>query len=198
MHAHGAQAIADALAVGADSIEHCTFFSADGVDADPAVLDRLAASSCVVSMTAAVVPGDPVHPAIRERRPAIFANMTTLYQAGARVVCSSDAGVGPSKPHTVLPHGVITFLPIIGMTNAEALTNVTAFAAEVCGLAHRTGTLEPGKDADLLAVAGNPLDDLDALHQVIAVFARGKRAPVPTPTLGKPDNNAATVPRAAT
>ena len=66
------------------------------------------------------------------------------------------------------------------MTNAEAITNVTAFAAEVCGVADRTGTLEVGKDADILAVAGNPLDDITAIHNVVAVFARGEIAPTPT------------------
>ena len=177
VHAHGSQAVTDALAVGADSIEHCTFFSADGVDADPAVLEQLAASDCVISMTAAVVPGTTaIYPAIRARLAAILANHETLYRSGARIVCSSDAGVGPNKPHTALPHGVSSFLPSIGMTNAEAITNVTAFAAEVCGIADLTGTLEPGKDADILAVAGNPLEDITAIHDVVAVFARGERS----------------------
>lgn len=183
VHAHGSQAVADALAVGADSIEHCTFFSVDGVDADPDVLQQLAASSCVISMTAAVVPGaTPIYPAMRQRLAAIVDNHTTLYRAGARIVCSSDAGVGPNKPHTALPHGVTTFLPSIGMNNAEAITNVTAFAAEVCGIAERTGTLEVGKDADILAVAGNPLDDLAAIHDIAAVFARGHQAVTMTST----------------
>jgi imidazolonepropionase-like amidohydrolase len=183
VHAHGGQAIADALAVGADSIEHCTFFSADGVDADPVVLQLLAASSCVISMTAAVVPGAaPIYPAMRQRLAAILDNHATLYRAGARIVCSSDAGVGPNKPHTALPHGLATFLPSIGMTNTEAITNVTAFAAAVCGIAERTGTLEVGKDADILAVAGNPLDDLAAVHDVAAVFARGQQAVTMTST----------------
>jgi imidazolonepropionase-like amidohydrolase len=100
-------------------------------------------------------------------------------------VCSSDAGVGPNKPHTALPYGVTTFLPMIGMTNAEAITNVTAFAAEVCGVADRTGTLEPGKDADICAVAGDPMTDLNELHNVVAVFARGElaqRQVQPSPT----------------
>ena len=39
-----------------------------------------------------------------------------LYRAGAGIVCSSDAGVGPNKPHTALPYGVTTFLSSIGMT----------------------------------------------------------------------------------
>jgi imidazolonepropionase-like amidohydrolase len=72
---------------------------------------------------------------------------------------------------------VTTFLPSIGMTNAEAIVNVTTFAAEVCGIAASTGTLEVGKDADILAVTGNPLDDITAIHDVAAVFARGEPAP---------------------
>jgi imidazolonepropionase-like amidohydrolase len=68
------------------------------------------------------------------------------------------------------------------MTNAEAITNVTAFAAQICGIAERAGTLEVGKDADILAVAGNPLDDLAAIHNVAAVFARGQQVPVTSTT----------------
>ena len=41
-HAHGGQGIADAMRAGADSIEHCTFFTADGVDADPDIIEELA------------------------------------------------------------------------------------------------------------------------------------------------------------
>jgi imidazolonepropionase-like amidohydrolase len=191
VHAHGSQAVA--LAVGADSIEHCTFFSADGVDADPDVLQQLAASSCVISMTAAVVPGStPIYPAIRQRLAAILDNHATLYRAGARIVCSSDAGVGPNKPHTALPYGVSSFLPSIGMTNPEAIMNVTAFAAQVCGIADRTGTLEIGKDADILAVGGNPLEDITAIHDVVAVFARGETPMNRThPSLARLANTAA-------
>jgi imidazolonepropionase-like amidohydrolase len=183
VHAHGGQAVADAVAVGADTIEHCTFFSADGVDADPAVLAQLVTSGCTISATAAVLPGGAViYPAMRERLAAILANLEILHRRGAPIVCSSDAGVGPNKPHTVLPYGVSSFLPSIGMTNAEALINVTAFAAEVCRVADRTGTLEPGKDADIVAVTGNPLDDITAIHRVSAVYARGRRAhPAPDP-----------------
>jgi imidazolonepropionase-like amidohydrolase len=184
VHAHGGQAVADALAVGADSIEHCTFLSADGVEVDPEVLEQLAASDCVISMTAAVLPGAPVtFPAMRQRFAAILENTQTLRRLGARVVCSSDAGVGPNKPHTALPHGVSSFLPSIDMSNAEAIMNVTAVAAECCGLADQTGILVPGHDADLLAVAGNPLEDITAIHDVVAVFARGERVQVPGATL---------------
>jgi imidazolonepropionase-like amidohydrolase len=177
-HAHGPQGIADALAAGVDSIEHCTFFTADGVAADPDMLDQLARSGVAISMTAAVLPGSQApFPAMRQRLDAILANCATLIRAGARVVCSSDAGVGPNKPHDVLPHGVVG-LTRIGMTNAQALTASTAVAADICGIADTTGTLEPGKDADLLAVHGNPLDDINTIHNVAAVIVRGTQVQV--------------------
>jgi imidazolonepropionase-like amidohydrolase len=131
-------------------------------------------------MTGAVLPSvEAPYPAMRQRLAAILANHATLFRAGARIVCSSDGGVGPNKPHDVLPYGVSTFLPAIGMTNPQALTATAAVAAEVCGIADTTGTLEAGKDADILAVAGNPLQDITVIHKVIAVYARGKRAPHP-------------------
>jgi imidazolonepropionase-like amidohydrolase len=178
IHAHGTQGIVDAVAAGADSIEHCTFFSSDGVDSDPEILDLVAHSDVALSMTAAVLPGSgATFPAMRQRMPAIVANHTALFRSGARIVCSSDAGITPIKPHDVLPHGVSTFLPALGMTNAEALTATTAVAAEVCGIADVAGTLEVGKDADLLAVAGNPVEDIAAIHDVVAVYARGREVP---------------------
>jgi imidazolonepropionase-like amidohydrolase len=97
-----------ARSTGVDSIEHCTFFTADGVDADPDMLDQLAQNGVAISMTAALLPGSEApFPAMRQRLDAIIANCATLVRAGARVVCSSDAGVGPNKPHDVLPHGIV-------------------------------------------------------------------------------------------
>ncbi len=159
----------------------CTFFTADGVDADPAVLDQLAGSGTTISMTGAILPGTaPPIAAMRQRLGAIRANHAALFRAGARIVCSSDAGVTATKPHDVLPHGVSGFLSAIGMTSAQALVATTAVAAEVCGVAAVAGTLEPGKDADILAVAGDPLADITAIHDVVAVYARGRQAVGPT------------------
>ena len=64
------------------------------------------------------------------------------------------------------------------MTNAQALTASTAVAADICGIADTTGTLEPGKDADLLAVHGNPIDDINTIHNVAAVIVRGTQVQV--------------------
>ncbi len=61
------------------------------------------------------------------------------------------------------------------MTNVEALRAATSVAADACGLTGRKGRLIPGADADLLAVAGNPLDDIRTVHDVVAVFRAGRR-----------------------
>jgi imidazolonepropionase-like amidohydrolase len=178
-HAHGGKGITDSMRAGADSIEHCTFFSADGVDADPQILNELARSQAIICMTGGTLPGHaPPFPAVRERLERIIANHTSLYRAGARMAVGTDAGVAPNKPHDVLPHGVTGLVQLLGMTNAEALTTVTAVAAEVCGITDHTGSLQVGKDADLLIVAGDPVEDITAIHNVLAVFARGRSANV--------------------
>jgi imidazolonepropionase-like amidohydrolase len=66
---------------------------------------------------------------------------------------------------------------LIGMTPAAALRLATSTAAAACGLATSKGRLAPGFDADIIAVDGNPLADLAALHNIRAVLARGVQIP---------------------
>ena len=129
-------------------------------------------------MTAAVRARRPsIYPAIRERLGADPRQPRHPATAPAPASCAAATPASArTSPTPRSPTASSTFLPSIGMTNAEAITNVTAFAAEVCGIADRTGTLEPGKDADILAVAGNPLDDITAIHHVVAVYVEGPGA----------------------
>ncbi len=69
------------------------------------------------------------------------------------------------------------------MTNAEALRANTSVAADACGVADRKGTITIGKDADLLAVAGDPLDDISCIEQVRAVFVKGNRIRLTEPDI---------------
>jgi imidazolonepropionase-like amidohydrolase len=101
-HAHGGQGIADAMAAGVDSIEHCTFFTADGVEADPEVIAELGRRQAVVSVTGGSLPGaTKPFPAIAKRLDAIKTTHAALHRAGARIVGGTDASVGPNKPHDV-------------------------------------------------------------------------------------------------
>ncbi|PZS27877.1 MAG: amidohydrolase [Pseudonocardiales bacterium] len=172
-HAHGPQGIRDAVVCGADGIEHCTFVTETGVGLDLGTVDAMAAAGTFVGATEGFLPGaPPPPPTAASRLERARANLGLMHRAGVRVICSSDAGVVPSKPHDVLPHGVMLF-GSIGFSNAGALAAATAHAAEACGLAHRKGRIRPGYDADILAVAGDPMARLDALLDVQAVFRAG-------------------------
>jgi imidazolonepropionase-like amidohydrolase len=175
-HVHGAQAVADAVEAGFDTLEHVTFFSADGVNADPGLLDRIAASGVVVSVTAGNMPNAPVpHPAIARRMAAIVANHGRMFRAGATMVPGTDAGVSPGKPHDVLPHALRALVEQIGMTPLKALRAATSIAANAVGLEGSKGRIAGGADADVLVVRGDPLADIGSVTNVAAVFRAGVR-----------------------
>jgi imidazolonepropionase-like amidohydrolase len=187
-HAHGAQGIADAVAAGFDGIEHGLSLTADGVKQDPAVVDQLAARGVVVSVTAAqnrplgqpppgMEPGSDLarrFEEIAKQLKAGVAGVLRLRAAGVPLTMSSDAGIGPHKPHDVLPWGP-QVMTSAGFTGAEALRAVTSVAADACRVGDRKGRIAPGYDADLLAVDGDPLTDANAVREVVAVFRAGHR-----------------------
>jgi imidazolonepropionase-like amidohydrolase len=181
-HAHSTVAIADALAARVDGIEHCSFRTADGVYAPAELINGVAAQSVAVGGTLGGIASEFAPPAhLLALLPLFIANLRRLYAAGAVIVVGTDAGIAPPKPHGVLPYG-IEQLTQLGMSNAEALRAGTSVAATVCGLANRKGRLAAGFDADLLAVDGDPLADISALHRPVAVFAGGRPvARVPEP-----------------
>jgi imidazolonepropionase-like amidohydrolase len=174
-HAHATEAIAAALDAGVDGLEHVSFWSVDGVDDRPDLLDAIVERQVAVGATLGMVPvpGAPPPVEILARLPMMIAALARLIAGGALVVAGTDAGVGPPKPHSALPHAVPQLVGL-GMSALDALRTVTSVAAEVCGLASRKGRLAPGFDADLVAVTGNPLVDPAAVCEVRAVYLGGK------------------------
>ncbi|GAA1217968.1 amidohydrolase family protein [Kitasatospora nipponensis] len=183
-HAHAAGGIADAVAAGVDGIEHCTFMTPAGVRPDPATVDALAAAGTFVGCTV-VRPRAGMPPEVLSTIEPYWENQAAMHRRGVRVVCCTDAGINPHKPHDVLPSDLVYFASQVA-TNTEALTSVTALAAESCGLGHRKGRIAPGYDADLLAVAGNPVHDIGAVLRVRAVYRAGRpvRTEQPQPVTG--------------
>jgi len=178
-HAHGADALRSRVAVGVDAVEHCTFMTADGVDHDPNLLRDLVASGIVVRTTPGTVPGGPPPPpAMAARMPQIMQGLRVLRESGARVVVSTDAGIGPGKPHNVMAYAVLQF----GSATADpvgALRAATSLAADALGLADTCGRLSPGRVADLLVVRGNAVD-LVSLLEVEAVYREGEQVAGPS------------------
>jgi imidazolonepropionase-like amidohydrolase len=170
-HAHGTAAIRMGLDAGVDGMEHVSFWSADGVDDPGDLVGRVADSRVAVGITGGAVPAPGVvpPPAVAMRMPRIIANTRRLYEAGATLILGTDAGIGLPKPHDVLRFA-LEQTAMIGVTPQVALSLATSRAAAACGLGDIKGRLAPGFDADVVAVDGDPLADLAALHRIRAVF----------------------------
>ena len=179
-HAHAVGAIADAVAAGADGMEHVSFWTEDGVDAPAELIQLIADRGTVVGLTVGMLPPPPGLSPPREllaRLPGIVANARRMHEAGAHLVAGSDAGIAPIKPHDVLRHAPAMLHGQLGLSPADTLRMVTSAAAEVIGLGPRKGRIAPGFDADILAVDGDPVADLAALHRIRAVYAGGTAVP---------------------
>ncbi|HEY0806401.1 MAG TPA: amidohydrolase family protein, partial [Pseudonocardiaceae bacterium] len=160
-----------AVDAGVDGVEHCTFLTADGVDVDWTTVTKLAKAGICVGVTAARMPdGAPLAPRVITARRAT----ARMYREGVRLVCSSDAGVAPFKPHDCLPHGLGEFADFAQLSISDALAAVTSLAAESCGLGDRKGRIRPGYDADLLAVDGDPSHDLTRMTATRLVVRAGR------------------------
>ncbi|WP_328383347.1 amidohydrolase family protein [Micromonospora zamorensis] len=179
VHAHALNAVEQALRVGVDGIEHCTCVTATGAHVPDEVADRLAASGVAVCATlgtdpAVVTPPEVVAMAARAGLSAatLRDGAATLHRAGVRLVAGSDAGLGPAKPHGILPETLVEYVAC-GIPAAAALAAATSVGAEVCGLGRRKGRVRPGFEADLLVVDGDPASDISALRRPLAVYRAG-------------------------
>ncbi len=177
-HVHGPRAVSDSLAAGFDTLEHVTFLTSDGVEAEEALVEQVAASARAVSVTVTSRPPGPSagSPDADEIERAILENHGRLWRAGARLVPGSDAGVSPDRPHDALPSCLSALVGGIGMIPEDALRAATSVAAKSLGLAGRKGRITRGADADVLVVRGDPMCDLGAVRDVLAVFRDGVRA----------------------
>jgi imidazolonepropionase-like amidohydrolase len=104
-----------------------------------------------------------------------------LVRAGIVLLAGTDAGIGPSKRHGLMPFGLADLVSGCGVPPTEALAAATGVAARACGLEGRTGRLATGLDADLLMVDGDPLTDMTALQRPRLVLSRGREVPLPVP-----------------
>ncbi|MER7826255.1 amidohydrolase family protein [Streptomyces sp. NPDC096097] len=171
-HAHDDRSILMAVRAGFDSVEHADFFTADGVAPNPATIAAMAERGTYACITLGERPGAPPLPdSISRRLPAIAALTRLMHEEGVPLLAGSDAGIGPSKPHDVLPHTLAAFVAA-GIRPAQALHIATLRAATALRLP-RKGRIAPGLHADLLAVAGDPTQDIRALSNVLAVYRGG-------------------------
>lgn len=177
-HAHGGTGIANAHAARVDTIEHCSFMTATDVRPDKELIRAIAASGTIVSVSLGMVPGGAVPGPMAAKLPKLIGVLRAMVASGVTLTVGTDAGITPRKLHDVLPYGAVA-LTDLGLDTEHALAAVTSTAARACGVADRKGRLAAGYDADLLAVRGDAVADIRALHDVVAVYRAGVRVAGP-------------------
>jgi imidazolonepropionase-like amidohydrolase len=96
-------------------------------------------------------------------------NFAKAHHAGAKMAFGTDAGVYPHGDNAKQFHYMVKY----GMTPLESIQAATINAADLLGWSDRVGAIEPGKYGDLIAVSGNPLEDVTILEQVKCVIKGG-------------------------
>lgn len=173
-HAHGAEGIRRAVRAGIDSIEHGTFADDEALDLMKArgtyLIPTLMATQ---GLREAIAANQYIPPAILPKAKAAIAAIDRMVERavakGVRIGLGTDAGV--------YPHGrnAEEFAQLVnhGMRVIDALRAGTSLDAELLGIAPRVGTIESGKLADIVAVPGNPLDDIKTTQHVKFVMKEG-------------------------
>jgi imidazolonepropionase-like amidohydrolase len=185
-HAHGLPAVERSMDAGVDGIEHCSCLTADGPRLSFELGARLADAGTFVCPTVGRVPGVDPPPHVQARLVAVGADfdehlvhVAALQRAGVTLIAGTDAGIGPTKRHGLVPMAVADLVGC-GMSAVQALRSATSLAALACGLDARTGRLAAGLDADLLMVDTDPLTDVSSLQRPLVVVSRGRQVPLST------------------
>ena len=172
-HAHGADGITAALKAGVDSIEHATY-------TDAAVIAEFKRSKAwlVPTMVAPHAALAQARAGSRSRATLAKAeetvavhneNIAKAIRDGVRIAFGTDSGVSDHGKNAK----EFALLVKAGMTPAAAIRAATIDAATLLDRATRIGSIEPGKDADIVAVATSPLDDVTVLERTRFVMRQG-------------------------
>ena len=174
-HAHGAEGIKRAAAAGVSSIEHGTFMDDEGMRIMKAngtyyVPTIIAGRSTGDS---AKIPGyySPiVTPKALEVGPKILATFARAYKAGVKIAFGTDAGV--------FMHGQnwreFGYMVEGGMPAMETIQCATLYASDLLGTSANLGVIEKGMLADIIAIDGDPVQNIAAMEKVTFVMKDGK------------------------
>jgi imidazolonepropionase-like amidohydrolase len=177
-HAHGDDGARAAVLAGVRSIEHGTYMSEE-------TLQLMVEMGTYLVPTIAIVHdltlpgGDYDNAALRIRGRHMLPRLRQMtrraHELGIPIVASTDTGYGTGSVVRV-SHELMEFVEHVGMSPLEALRSATVVAAELFGIADRTGRIAPGLEADLIVVERNPLEDVSTVQDILMVVSDGRVA----------------------
>jgi imidazolonepropionase-like amidohydrolase len=173
-HAHGAQSIKDAVRAGVASIEHGSLIDDEGIrmmkERGTYLVPTLYTLDFIIEEGPAH--GTPEY-AVNKARAMVKlqrANLRKAYQAGVKFAYGTDAAVIPHGRNAKDFHILVGEL---GVPPMDAIRMATTNAADLVGIGDKTGAIRPGLWADLIAVEGNPLEEIRRLESVSFVMKAG-------------------------
>lgn len=174
-HAHGGDGVNAFLKAGGDSIEHGTYLDAESIKLFKSgggfLVPTLMAGDFVAREAAK--PNTFFTPAQRDKAllagPKMLDMARRAWAGGVKIAFGTDTGVSAHGDNA----GEFALLVKAGMSPIDAIRAATVWAADHFGLADQIGSLAPGKQADLIAVRGDPLTDVTVLTKVTFVMKGG-------------------------
>jgi imidazolonepropionase-like amidohydrolase len=170
-HAHGGEGVDLCVEEGVDSIEHGGLLTLKNVEAMAARGTWLVLTNAIAFHPAGIESGDAGNSSIIDRMRKVRASIEEAFDriktSGLRFALGTDSmhGLFGYEMEWLVEHGV---------EPERAIIAATRNGAEVLRATDEIGTLETGKYADFTAVAGNPLEDIRAVYEVVAVAKEGR------------------------
>ena len=170
-HAHGAQGILWATQAGVDSIEHGSYINDEGIAAMKKNGTYLVPT---IYLEDWLTEKGNLPPFYKQKMADTIVvakkNLKHAIESGVKIALGTDAAV---YPHGLNAHELDVYVNQMGMTPLAALQSATLNAADLMGWSAKTGSIEPGHWADIIAVKENPLQDVRVLQHVNFVMKSG-------------------------
>ena len=174
-HSHGAEGMKRAVQAGVRSIEHGTFMTDEIIqlmkERGTYYVPTISAGKFVAEKSA---DGDYLPPIVRPKAaavgPQIQETFARAYRAGVTIAFGTDCGVSPHGSNAL----EFAYMVEAGMPELAAIRSATVTAAELLGVQEELGSIRPGKLADIIAINGNPLEDISLLQRVSFVMKDGR------------------------
>jgi len=182
-HCHGTAGIKNCVEAGIHNLIHCSWLSenpSEMFDYDPEITNQIVEKGLFLDPTLAIDRLNQIRDPERYKIRSVikdpvkrFEILKDMWGKGVKFVTGMDSGMINAKfdDFAVIPQVMVEDL---GVSNMEAIICSTKTSADCLGILKETGTLEPGKSADIIVVKGNPLDDIKLLSNVENIILKGK------------------------